>query len=389
MTVQFSPEQHAQAGKWLGGQPRAGASATPSPPETQSPASLGAIVGTLPGASHPPQRGMQLQDRACSSLTISTPIKFAGSKFKATDEGVCLLPASSLSLPRRQVTSLSVAHSLHPFLRALKPTAGKSRTEKAASSGRFPARLGTERGGQPGVEGERQALTPPGFGDCSSGHMQGGGGMAVAASVPAPAATSPTKWRSAAACRDGRAHHTPAVPGGAGGCCPAPLPRLPATGLLQVLGCGRVAERMLSRFLVLPEPHSQGVGPEQAGDPSAQGVRGARGGDVAPWGRRRRRKRQNNGAAAGLLPRSQGGQVQGSAPAPPPRDHHLLRPEAIVRACSDMAALAQLPPSARSAAAARPCGASKSLGFAAPSPATPALTGMPTAPSSVTVDSEA
>lgn len=65
--------------------------------------------------------------------------------------------------------------------------------------------------------------------------------MAAAASVPAPAATSQTKWRSAAACGDGRAHHTPGRNWGGGLLPPPMLPRPPTEGLLQAPGRGRMA----------------------------------------------------------------------------------------------------------------------------------------------------
>ena len=68
-----------------------------------------------------------------------------------------------------------------------------------------------------------------------------------------------------------------------------------------------VAGEVLGRFLVLPEPCSQGMGPEQAGDPGAQGVCGIRGRGCFPTGEEEEEeedKEKDNGAGAGLLPRS-------------------------------------------------------------------------------------
>lgn len=149
MTVQFSPEQHLQAGKQLRAQPRT---------RENSP---DAIQPLLPQCHHrhpaqslltscPPRWRGQLQGRVCSSLSISMQIQFTGSKNKDTDERFCS-PSLLQSNPTRHPCSL------HPLLQTLKPKAGKSCTEKAVSSGGRPALLGTKKGSQGG--GEQQILT--------------------------------------------------------------------------------------------------------------------------------------------------------------------------------------------------------------------------------------
>lgn len=82
---------------------------------------------------------------------------------------------------------------------------------------------------EPGLEGLRLL---PHAGRCS---------VVVAASLPVPAATSQTKWRSAAAaCRDGRATTPLAIAGGRGGsaACLSPVPqRPPARGCSGGCAC--------------------------------------------------------------------------------------------------------------------------------------------------------
>lgn len=98
----------------------------------------------------------------------------------------------------------------------------------------------------------------------------------------------------------------------------------PAKGLLWALRWGRMAVGCQGRcsagslsFLSLT---AKAWDLSRQETPAQRGSAGSGGGDE---------EEENNGAGAGLLPGSQGGQVQGSTPDPPPRDHSLLQPEAI------------------------------------------------------------
>lgn len=99
----------------------------------------------------------------------------------------------------------------------------------------------------------------------------------VAASLPAPAATSQTKWRSEAACRDGRATTPLAIPRGGGGSAASLPPSATAatcTGLLWVLGWKSAWLRSGTgdaRLVPCPPPSLDAVARDQSGQKTSSG----------------------------------------------------------------------------------------------------------------------
>lgn len=146
MTVQFSPEQHLQAGKQLRGQPRTRANA----PQAQMKSSP--ITSTLPRASSRPAHpngGHSFKAEFAAPREFPCRFSLKVANVRTWMRG----PAPRLCC------KITPPPLLHPLFQTLKPKEGESCTEKAASSGVCLALLGTEEGSQGG--GGQQIPTWP------------------------------------------------------------------------------------------------------------------------------------------------------------------------------------------------------------------------------------